>query len=131
MREFDFYYNTLRDIGMGEFDFYYNTLGDTGMGEMADYYLEKEMESMAFEKYFGTLTLDHMRELYKKNEWRTKENKTLKIEDMSNTHIENTIKFLKRTKRAPFIEIFNRYINKFKKELDSRKEVNRFHLLEI
>ena len=72
------------------------------MGEMADYYADLAMQYEAeYEYHLEHYNDVHYSELFKKYQyrklnWVTKDGQKILIQDMSDTHITNSINFLKR-----------------------------------
>ena len=83
------------------------------MGDIADYYYDRMLEA-EFEKeyYLNTLFEDYD----KGNKiWRTKNNKTLSLQEMSDSHLKNSLNMLLSNKAD------NRIIKIFKTEIMRRK----------
>lgn len=83
------------------------------MGEMAEYYYDLAIQEELSLEYFMGEFYDDMFELYQNNllSWETKQNKTIIVQDLKDSHLLNIIKMLKNVSDNLGREEYKRILN--------------------
>ena len=93
------------------------------MGEMADYYLEQDMERHLSE-YFDTEDQDNIYKIaenrFDKDRWTMRNGDTIVVKEMSTSHLQNTVAFLKLKPKDHCLGRRDGWIEKFIEELTRR-----------
>lgn len=92
------------------------------MGEMADYYLDQELDRVLFgaigDGYDKLYDIADKR--FNENQWTMRNGDTIVIKEMSTSHLQNTIAFLKLKPRDHCLGRRDEWIEKFIEELTQR-----------